>query len=45
LGNTDALAKHAEQPWFGKGGKNGSLRLVDTDSYIVITRTMERMRD
>ena len=25
--------------------RNGGLRLVDTDSYIVITRTMEKMRD
>lgn len=25
--------------------RTGSLRLVDTDSYIVITRTMERMHD
>jgi len=25
--------------------RNGGLRLVDTDSYVVITRTMEKMRD
>jgi len=25
--------------------RNGGLRLLDTDSYIVITRTMEKMRD
>jgi hypothetical protein len=25
--------------------RNGGLRLVDSDSYIVITRTMEKMRD
>jgi len=25
--------------------RNGGLRLVDTDTYIVITRTMEKMRD
>jgi hypothetical protein len=25
--------------------RNGGLRLVDTDPYVVITRTMEKMRD
>lgn len=25
--------------------RNGGLRLVDTDSYVVITRTMEKMHD
>ena len=25
--------------------RNGGLRLVDTDTYVVVTRTMEKMRD